>query len=143
MDVGNLTIIKDVLVAVSAVIAVIAYVRSVIIQRGTNLMSLYNSFINSERYNKICDLLDDEDYKNLETMIERVKKDPAGRDKSLNSEFDDFLSFFEVVTRIKLNNETVFKYWLKQLAKNGKIIDYIKTPEYNFDNLAKVIELYK
>ncbi len=113
------------------------YHRSVKLERAKWIKDLYEKFYESIGLKMVRDAIDSSNHTQIDTMV--TNEDPA---------FTDYLNFFELLGYLwesrQISKEELlglFDYYLGDLKKNKKIVDYIETPKKGFEKLQKLLKL--
>jgi hypothetical protein len=113
------------------------YHRSVKLERAKWIKDLYEKFYESMGLKMVRDAIDSANHTQIDTMV--ANEDPA---------FTDYLNFFEFLGYLweskQISKEELlglFDYYLGDLKKNKKIVDYIETPKKGFEKLQQLLKL--
>ena len=133
----NIQSIYYLLAAVSALVAVLTYLRNSALERARWLSSLYSKFYEALDLKRIREALDDSS-PNSPRVRELVQQEDAG--------FTDYLNFFEFMAYLEACGQlsrrdvaALFDYYLRVLSKHQDVREYVQNDRNGYGYLKKLL----
>lgn len=112
------------------------YRRSVRLEKAKWMKELYEKFYERSELKSVRDNLDGDDKEKISEMVEEEC-----------TQFTDYLNFFEFLGYLSESKQIgrndivgMFDYYLKNLRKHPKVLNYINNPAKGFEKLRALLE---